>query len=168
TPVAARSFFSDLRDGFAAVRSRTWVWSIIVASSIGNTLGVAFPVLGPVVARRHLGGAAAWAAILAVRAVGFLIGGTALLRVRPQRPLLVATLAGATLSVPTLLLAVPTPLALIIAGALLAGVGSMVFNTLWETTLQGRMPPEARSRVSSYDWFGSIALQPLGYLLVGP
>ena len=44
----------------------------------------------------------------------------------------------------------------------------MALNTLWETTLQQHIPPSARSRVSSYDWFGSIALQPLGYALIGP
>jgi hypothetical protein len=53
-------------------------------------------------------------------------------------------------------------------GALLAGMGSMVFNTLWETTLQQHVPEEARSRVSSYDWFGSLALQTLGFALIGP
>jgi hypothetical protein len=44
----------------------------------------------------------------------------------------------------------------------------MMFNTLWETTLQEHVPVEARSRVSSYDWFGSLAFQPLGYALIGP
>ncbi len=44
----------------------------------------------------------------------------------------------------------------------------MVFNTLWETTLQRHIPPGARSRVSSYDWFGSIVFAPLGLALIGP
>jgi iron(III) transport system substrate-binding protein len=29
-------------------------------------------------------------------------------------------------------------------------------NTLFETTLQRQIPPESLSRVSSYDWFGSL------------
>jgi hypothetical protein len=57
---------------------------------------------------------------------------------------------------------------LIIIAAFIAGAGSMMFNTLWETTLQQHVPVEARSRVSSYDWFGSLAFQPLGYALIGP
>ncbi len=167
-PASASHFLADLRDGFAEVRSRTWVWSIIVVASLINTLGVAFPVLGAVTAKSHLGGAAAWAAILAFRAVGWLIGSTTLLRLKPRRPLLVAVLAGMITALPTLLLAGPAPLVLIVIAALISGVGSMVFNTLWETTLQQHIPAAARSRVSSYDWFGSIAFAPLGYALIGP
>ena len=67
-----------------------------------------------------------------------------------------------------MLLAVPAPLELIALAAVIAGLGAVMFNTLWETTLQQNIPAEARSRVSSYDWFGSLALQPVGYALVGP
>jgi len=44
----------------------------------------------------------------------------------------------------------------------------MLFNALWETTLQQHIPPAALSRMSAYDWFGSLAVQPLGYATVGP
>jgi hypothetical protein len=39
---------------------------------------------------------------------------------------------------------------------------------LRETTLQQHIPPTALSRVSAYDWFGSLAIQPIGVALVGP
>ena len=68
-------FLADLREGFAELRSRTWAWSIIIVASFVNTVGVAFPVLGAVVSKRELGGAAAWATILVARAVGLFIGG---------------------------------------------------------------------------------------------
>jgi MFS family permease len=168
SPASPQRFLAQLRDGFDEVRSRTWAWSIIVVFSFVNTIGVAFPVLGAVVAKQQLGGAGAWAAVLAFRAVGLLAGGVILLRAAPRRPLLVAMPACATGALPVLFLAVPAPLALIIVAALVAGVGSIVFNTLWETTLQQHVPVQARSRVSSYDWFGSLALQPLGYALIGP
>ena len=161
-------FLVDLRDGFAELRSRTWAWAIIIASSVVNTVGVAFPVLGAVVAERELGGAAAWAVIMVARAVGLLAGGAMLLRARPRRPLLTALLACATAAIPLALLAVPASLVLIALAAMLAGLGAMIFNTLWETTLQEHVPAHARSRVSSYDWFGSLALQPIGYVLIGP
>lgn len=161
-------FLVELRDGFAEVRARTWVWSVIAAFSVANTIAVAFPVLGAVVAKRQLGGAGAWAAIMTARGVGWLVAGTTLLRLRPRRPLLVSTVVGMAGALPELLLAGPAPLGAIVVAALLAGVGGMVFNTLWETTLQSHVPERALSRVSSYDWFGSIALQPLGYALIGP
>ncbi|MGI8903925.1 MAG: hypothetical protein ACR2IP_09780 [Solirubrobacteraceae bacterium] len=38
----------------------------------------------------------------------------------------------------------------------------------WETALARQIPPHALSRVSAYDWMGSLALLPVGYLLAGP
>jgi hypothetical protein len=58
--------------------------------------------------------------------------------------------------------------AAIAAVSVLAGAGVMVFNTLWETTMQSHVPTEALSRVSAYDWFGSLTFQPLGFALSGP
>jgi hypothetical protein len=34
--------------------------------------------------------------------------------------------------------------------------------------LQQNIPAEKLSRVTSYEWFGTLALQPIGYALVGP
>jgi MFS family permease len=163
-----RRFFSELRDGFAEFRARTWVWATIAALSVANAVSVAFAVLGSLVAKHELGGAGAWALILAVEGIGSLVAGTTLLRFRPRRPLLVAVLVGLLPAGTMLLLAIPAPLALIAVAALLAGIGGTVFNTLWETTLQQYIPADARSRVSSYDWFGSLALQAVGFALIGP
>ena len=49
-----------------------------------------------------------------------------------------------------------------------AGVGLALFGIWWETALAERVPPHTLSRVSSYDWMGSLALLPVGYLLAGP
>ena len=54
------------------------------------------------------------------------------------------------------------------AGALVAGVAIGIFGTLWETTMQTQIPPDRLSRVSSYDWMGSVAFLPLGFALAGP
>lgn len=162
------SFLTDLRQGFDEVRSRTWVWSIVVVFAFTNAIGAAFPVLGALVAKRDLGGAGAWAAILAFRAAGSLLAGATLLRLSPRRPLLVAVEVGMISALPLFLLAIPAPLVVIMLAGLVSGVCGMTFNTLWETTLQRHIPPEARSRVSAYDWFGSAALTPLGLVVMGP
>jgi hypothetical protein len=164
----AERFLTELRDGFAEVRSRTWLWSTLVALSVVNAVSVGFVVLGAVIVKHHRGGPGGWALILAAEGAGGLLGGTALLRFRPRRPLLVATLIGLIPVLPMFLIAIPAPLAVIAIAALMAGVGTMVFNTLWETTLQQHIPAAARSRVSSYDWFGSLALQTVGFALIGP
>jgi hypothetical protein len=168
TGQARLRFLVEMREGFSELRSRTWAWSIITVASFVNTIGVAFPVLGAVVAKERLGGAEAWATLLVARAVGLFAGGTILLRAEPRRPLLAAVPACAAAALPLLLLAVAAPLAVIAMAAAIAGLGAVMFNTLWETTLQRQVPARARSRVSSYDWFGSLALQPLGYAVIGP
>ncbi len=38
----------------------------------------------------------------------------------------------------------------------------------WETALARHIPPSALSRVSAWDWMGSLALLPVGYLIAGP
>jgi hypothetical protein len=144
------------------------VWAIVAGASLGNAVFAAFPVLGPVVAKRSLGGAAAWAAIAASVGVGALVGGLITLRVRPPRPLLAGTLAIALVVLPLFALAIPAPVVVIAGAALLAGLGMMVFNALWETALQRHVPARALSRVSAYDWFGSLVFQPIGLAVVGP
>jgi hypothetical protein len=44
----------------------------------------------------------------------------------------------------------------------------MIGTSVWESTLQRRIPGESLSRVSSYDWFGSFLFYPLGMALWGP
>jgi predicted MFS family arabinose efflux permease len=163
-----QSFLSDLREGWREFSSRTWVWVIVVAASIGNMMSSCFVVLGALLAKTSLGGPGAWAAILASMGIGSLVGGGISLRVQLRRPLFFgSSLLGLT-ALPLALLAVRAPIALIAAGALLSGAGTMIFNSLWETSLQQHVPAAALSRVSAYDWFGSLAFQPVGLVIAGP
>jgi predicted MFS family arabinose efflux permease len=166
--LAAQSFLGDLREGWREFASRTWVWVIVLAASIGNMMTSVFVVLGAVISKDSLGGAGAWAAILAALGAGSLIGGVVSLHVRVRHALFFGSSLLGFLAVPTALLAVRAPVAVIAAGALLAGGGNMIFNALWETALQQHVPPAALSRVSAYDWFGSLAFQPLGLVIAGP
>jgi MFS family permease len=167
-PVESHSFIADLREGWDDFRSRTWLWTTVASTTFGNMLFAAYFVLGPLVAERELGGAGAWALIASAFGVGLLVGGIVLLQIDPQRPALVATLAVALYTLPLAFLAVPAPAAVTAIGALVAGAGLAVANNLWETTQQRHVPEELLSRVSSYDWFGSLAAVPIGMLLWGP
>lgn len=60
------------------------------------------------------------------------------------------------------------PLAAVIALAFLAGLGFSLFEVWWETALVRHIPPHALSRVSAYDWMGSLALLPVGFAVAGP
>jgi hypothetical protein len=53
-------------------------------------------------------------------------------------------------------------------GGFVAGIGLTVFGTLWTTTMQREIPSEVLSRVSAYDWFGSLVFLPIGMAIVGP
>jgi MFS family permease len=163
-----QSFLRDLHDGWHEFSSRTWVWVIVIGASIGNACSSIFVVLGATISRESLGGPTAWAAILACLGLGSVAGGVVALRVHAVHPLRLGCTLVCLLALPFALLAAGAPVAVIAAGALLAGVGNMVFNTLWETTLQQHVPAEALSRVSAYDWFGSLAFQPLGLVVAGP
>jgi MFS family permease len=166
--VPARSFVADLREGWDVFRSMTWVWTFVACATVGNVLFATWHVLGPVVAQEELGGAAAWAVIVAGFGAGSLLGGVLALHVDPARPLLVATLSVIVFALPLAALALVAPVPVLSAVAFVAGAGLMVSNTVWETTLQRHVPPESLSRVSAYDWFGSMALQPVGLALWGP
>ena len=63
-------------------------------------------------------------------------------------------------------LGVPQPV--LYAAMVVTGSGLGLFIVWWETTLATHVPPHLLSRVSAWDWMGSLALLPLGYLLAGP
>jgi hypothetical protein len=170
TRVAAgtRSFVADLRDGWVAFRSRRWVWTVVAYFAIGNILWGAWNGLGPVVADRDLGGAAAWSIVLAAAGVGALAGSLLATQVDPRRPLLFVALTDGLFALPLAFLAAVPPVPLLACGALVSGAGMMVGISVWESTLQRHIPGESLSRVSSYDWFGSMAFYPLGLAIWGP
>ncbi|MGH9059686.1 MAG: MFS transporter, partial [Acidimicrobiales bacterium] len=149
-------FLADLRSGWREFRSRTWLWVVVVDFAFFHLLVFApMIVLGAVVADTSLGGAAAWGVILAAFGAGAVVGGLAMLRLRPARPLLWGMVGTIWLAAPIALLAAAAPTAAISAAAFVAGIGFAAFGTLWDTTMQRQVPADILSRVSSYDWFGS-------------
>jgi len=127
-----------------------------------------FQVLGPLVAKESLGGAKAWGLIQTAFAIGALLGGGLALRWKPARPM-VACSALILLELPAVaLLALRAPALSIAAAQLIGRISMGFFTAVWATTLQRDIPPESLSRVSAYDWLGSFAFLPLGYVLAGP
>ena len=163
------SVVADLRAGWREFISRPWVVAIIASFGLFQlTYFPALLVLGPTVAKDQLGGAAGWGAIIAVEAVGAVVGGLLALRIRVARPLVVSELVVIPSGFLLLALAVPLPVVAIAAVGFFVGMGFALGENLYVTAFQRNLPEHALSRISSYDWFGSIALNPIGYALIGP
>jgi MFS family permease len=163
------SFLSELAGGWREVTSRTWVWSLILSFTAYHFLVLpSLFVLGPAVAESDRGGAAAWGIISTGFGIGAVTGSLLALRWRPQRPGVVVATAlclGAT-QCSIVVSPLSTPVVALLEA--LTGVGVVVCFTVWETALQERIPEAAQSRVSSFDYLGSLTLMPLGDLVVGP
>jgi MFS family permease len=166
---AGASFLADLRHGWREFSSRTWLVAVVCGAAAVNAVYLpAIQVLGPTVAQEHLHGSSSWAVIATAMGVGAVLGGGIALMIRPRRPLLVSEGAIMLIAVPIMLLALPATTAVIAVGALIGGAVGSLAQILFETAWVQHVSPAARTRVSAYDWFGSLALEPVGLALVGP
>ena len=160
---------TELREGWTEFRSHTWLWAIVAQFCLVVMAWYAgFQVLGPVVARLHLGGPAAWGAITASDALGLIAGGLISLRYTPRRPMLFVVLADGAMAAPGLALALALPLAAICLVTFCLGAAMEVMMVQWTVALATRIPSDKLARVSSYDALGSMAATPVGTLIAGP
>jgi len=167
--IASASILGDLRDGWHEFIQRPW--AVAMVASFGLFQLTYFPallVLGPLVAKAELGGATAWGTILAVESAGAVVGGMFALRIKVERPLVASELFVLPAGLLLAALAFPLPLIGLAVVSFAVGIGFAVGNTLWITALQRNVPGHALSRISSFDWLGSVALNPIGYALIGP
>ncbi|CAM5298141.1 MULTISPECIES: MFS transporter [Streptomyces] len=160
---------SDLREGWREFVGRPWLWGVVVQFSVANAVvAAADAVYGPLVARDHLGGAGPWGVALGFFGAGTVAGALLMTRWQPRRLLLAGTLCVFPLALPSAALAVPVPVGALCAVMFLTGVTLEVFGVSWMTALHQEIPEDKLSRVSAYDWFGSIAMVPLATALAGP
>ena len=159
----------ELREGWTEFASRTWLWTMVASFGLFQlTLFPALLVLGPTVAKSHLGGAGVWGVILGFQGAGTIFGGLVALRLHPRRPLVVATLLCVPIALVLALLGAAAPVPVLCIAGFLASLGLTCGDIIWFTTFQLQVPDHLMSRLSSFDWFGSVALNPLGFALVGP
>jgi MFS family permease len=165
----APSMLTELREGWSEFRSHTWLWVIVAQFCVVMMAWYgAFSVLGPVVARQHLGGPAAWGAITAADAFGLIAGGLASLRFTPRRPMLFVVLTGGAVAISPLSLAMVLPLAAVCAASFGLGVFVEMMMVQWTVTMARNIPSDKLARVSSYDVLGSVMAMPAGALIAGP
>jgi len=165
---ARKTFFADLGEGWRETWSHGWLRAGLAGAAVTNLAIGALFVLGPLIAQEELGGAAAWGLVVTGGALGGTAGAVVALRVRPERPLVVAFVGYSLGALPLLALTPPLPLAAIAAAYLVYQLGIVYGNALWETILQREIPADRLSRVDSFDWLVSICFLPIGQAAAGP
>lgn len=105
---------------------------------------------------------------MAALGLGQIVGGALALRWRPARPLLIVGAGLALTGLPALLLVLGASEWTITAGMVVLGIEWGLYDPFWTTTMQQRVAPDLISRVSSYDYMGSLAFYPLGLAVAGP
>jgi MFS family permease len=167
-PEAESGIGRELREGWRAFSSRRWVWSVIGVTSYSNMVYAALMVIGPVIALRTWHSPQRWGYFLAALGVGSTIGAAMALHARPRHPLRFGLPILTLLAVPALVMSATSQVVVVVAAGLVAGVAMMVFNPLWENSLQTHIPQQLLSRVSAYEWFGSYLAQPIGMVIAAP
>jgi predicted MFS family arabinose efflux permease len=163
------SMLAELRAGWSEFRSHTWLWVIVAQFCVVMMAWYgAFSVLGPVVARAHLGGPAAWGAITSADALGLIAGGLVSLRVTPRRPMLFVVITGGAVAISPLSLAMVLPLPAVCLASFGLGVFIEMMMVQWTVAMARNIPPGMLARVSSYDVLGTVMAMPLGALIAGP
>jgi MFS family permease len=163
------TMLAELREGFVAVRERPWVGATIAAFCGALLLALApFFVLGATVADEVYHSDAVYGITNAAWGVGTITGVAIASRWRPARPMFAAALAAVPWPGAIALYAAGPPLAVLYPVMVLSGLGIGLFDVWWQTALAQRIPPHLLSRVAAWDWMGSLALLPAGYLLAGP
>jgi MFS family permease len=163
------SLLSELREGWSEFRSHTWLWVIVGQFSIVMMAWYgAFSVLGPIVAKAHLGGPAAWGAITAADSFGLIAGGVVSLRITPKRPMLFVVLTGAAIAISPLSLALVLPLPVVCVTSFCIGIFVEIMMVQWTVAMARNIPPGMLARVSAYDALGSVMAMPVGALVAGP
>lgn len=158
----------ELREGWAAVRSRDWLLAGVLAATVYHVANGAVLVLAQVVVVRDLGGAGAAGAVAAAEGLGGVVGAAIALRVRPVRLLRGGWLALLLMPVWALSYVWPGALAAVIVGAALGYAGLSFFSIAWDTAIQDHVPHHLLARVVSWDILTSFIAMPLGSLLAGP
>jgi len=172
--VARRRLRREVAEGFGAVRARPWLGAVLAMTAVQMVVVVApVTVLLPVVLRDDVladpaDASAAYGLVLALGAVGGLVGALAAGRWQPARPGTVALLLACGFAAAPLSLLVGAPVPGIALAWFVAMAGLGPFNVWWETALQRAVPRELLARVVSVDWMCSLALLPLGLALTGP
>jgi MFS family permease len=165
------SFFRDLREGISyTVRTPWLLWTLLWACISVLFLIGPIEVLLPFVIRDQLNGdSRMFGFLLAVMGVGSAIASlvTASFRL-PRRYLTVMMVSWGAGSLPLAAVGIIDSFWILALAVFIFGATGSVGMVIWGTLLQRRVPAHLLGRVSSLDFFVSLALMPVSMALAGP
>ncbi|HEY9290946.1 MAG TPA: MFS transporter [Microlunatus sp.] len=163
------SAFADLVEGWTYVRSTTWLWVVVLAFMVINTMwSGGMQVLGPAYAKSSSLGVQGWGLGNSAQAIGILVMTFVLMRLTLRYPLRAGMLGVTLMGLPFIALGLwPETVPFVIAMAV-AGAGIEIFSLGWNLAMMENVPEEMQSRAWSYDMLGSYIAMPIGQLMYGP
>lgn len=166
-----RAMWGDLRDGVRYMLVTRWLLATLLYSCI-----LVLVIMGPIevllpfaVRDQAGGGEGAFALALAAFGVGGAIGSLAVASLPlPKRYLTIMIAAWGLGCLPLAVVGVTDQLWLMIIALFVCGLVFSGATVIWGTLLQRRVPPAMLGRVSSLDFFVSLALMPVSMAIAGP
>ena len=165
------SAWAELREGFAFVRARPWLWGTLFNAALAVLVSYGpFEVLVPFLIRNDLGGGAAtFGAVLSAGGLGGITAALVMSRFgAPRRHMTFMYVSWALSAGLTAGFAVSGAAWQLCVFSFLSFAGNTAGMVVWNTLIQTRVPADMLGRVSSLDWFVSIGLLPVSFALTGP
>jgi DHA3 family tetracycline resistance protein-like MFS transporter len=161
----------DLRDGFVFMLRTPWLlWTLLFASMFVLVVLGPIEVLLPFIAKQRFeDGARMYGFILAFFGAGSALGALTVSAGRlPRRYLTVMLTMWSVGSIPLVVFGFTSSFVLMAAATFVIGFTDGAGMVIWGTLLQRRVPTEMLGRVSSLDFFVSLAFMPVSFAIVGP
>jgi MFS family permease len=166
-----RSAARDIAEGFRyMLRTRWLLVTLVYACLMILVIMGPIEVLLPFAVRDQAGGGAgAFAFVLAAFGIGGALGSILVASLRlPRRYLTLMNLTWGLGCVPMVVIGFTDRLWLMAAVMFVVGFAFQAGTVIWGTLLQRRVPAELLGRVSSLDFFVSLALMPVSMAVAGP
>ncbi len=166
-----RSTLIDLRDGFVYMIRTPWLLATLLFASVLILL-----IMGPIevlvpfaVKDRAGGGPGEHAMVMAAFGIGGAIGSLGMASFRmPRRYLTIMNLFWGAGCLPLVLVGFASEVWVIAAAVFVVGICFSAPMVIWGTLLQRRVPAHMLGRVSSLDFFVSLAFMPVSMAIAGP
>ncbi|HWL66019.1 MAG TPA: MFS transporter [Actinomycetota bacterium] len=163
--------WSEVKEGFAFVRSKTWLWATLACASVSLLFVFGpFELLVPLLIKNRLGGGADDVGyVFAASGAGALLAAFLMGQYGMPKRHIVFLYVGLALGIflmwPYAFVTATWQAAVIEFFAWGAWSASLV---VWTTLMHRLVPRELLGRVTSLDWMVSISLTPISYALTGP